>query len=57
MVDATEILVLATHSRDLIMNTCNQVIWLEHGKIRMIGDPQTVTDTYFGRAPDEVQAA
>lgn len=57
MVEATEILVLASHSRELILNTCNRVIWLEHGKIRMMGDPGTVTDAYFGRTPNELQAA
>ncbi|MFC0400949.1 ABC transporter ATP-binding protein [Paraburkholderia rhizosphaerae] len=48
LVKATNILVLATHSRGLIEHTCNRVIWLEHGKIRMDGDPQSVTDVYFG---------
>lgn len=57
MVEATRILVLASHSRELIMNTCNRVIWLEHGKIRMMGDPRTVTDAYFGVVPSELHAA
>ncbi|MCT7233265.1 ABC transporter ATP-binding protein, partial [Salmonella enterica subsp. enterica serovar Oranienburg] len=37
MVEATHILVLASQSRELILNTCNRVIWLEHAKIRMMG--------------------
>ncbi|MEX3931242.1 ABC transporter ATP-binding protein [Paraburkholderia phymatum] len=49
MVKATNILVLASHSRDLVLHTCNRVIWLEHGKVRMDGDPVAVTDAYFGR--------
>jgi len=57
MVEATKILVLASHSRELIMNTCNRVIWLEHGRIRMMGAPAMVMEAYFGRAPDELQAA
>lgn len=57
MVEATQILVLASHSRELIMNTCNRVIWLEHGNIRMMGDTKTVTDAYFGVAPQELHAA
>jgi lipopolysaccharide transport system ATP-binding protein len=57
MVEATQILVLASHSRELIMNTCNRVIWLEHGKVHMMGDPQTVTDAYFGVVPNELHAA
>ncbi|WP_416423025.1 ABC transporter ATP-binding protein [Pseudomonas sp. App30] len=48
LVSATNILVIASHSRDLVMHTCNRVIWLEHGKIRMDGDPETVAAAYFG---------
>jgi lipopolysaccharide transport system ATP-binding protein len=48
LVKATNILVIASHSRDLVMHTCNRVIWLEHGKIRMDSDPETVTRAYFG---------
>lgn len=47
MVQSTNILVLASHSRDLILNTCNRVIWLEHGKIRMDGIPNEVCNAYF----------
>jgi lipopolysaccharide transport system ATP-binding protein len=48
LVKATNILVIASHSRELVMHTCNRVIWLEHGKIRMDSDPETVTAAYFG---------
>lgn len=48
LVKATNILVIASHSRDLVLHTCNRVIWLEHGKIRMDSDPDTVTQAYFG---------
>lgn len=48
VVDATSILVVASHSRDLIMNTCNRVIWLEHGLIKMDGDPAAILEAYFG---------
>jgi lipopolysaccharide transport system ATP-binding protein len=47
LVDATNILVVASHSRDLILNTCNRVIWLEHGKIIMDGDPKSILPLYF----------
>jgi len=40
--------VIASHSRDLVLHTCNRVIWLEHGKIRMDGDAQSVVAAYFG---------
>ena len=48
LVKATNILVIASHSRELIMHACNRVIWLEHGKVKMDADPKTVTRAYFG---------
>ncbi|WP_165092426.1 ABC transporter ATP-binding protein [Caballeronia sp. SBC2] len=48
LVASTHILVLASHSRDLILHTCNRVIWLEHGKVKMDTDPQTAVAAYFG---------
>ncbi|HHW4673225.1 MAG TPA: ABC transporter ATP-binding protein [Xylella fastidiosa subsp. pauca] len=48
LVQATNILVVASHSKQLILNTCNRVIWLEHGQIRMDGDAQEVCTAYFG---------
>ncbi|GAB3087883.1 ABC transporter ATP-binding protein [Cupriavidus yeoncheonensis] len=48
LVQSTNILVIASHSRELILHTCNRVIWLEHGKVRMDGDPQSVVAAYFG---------
>ena len=41
------ILVIASHSRDMIRKTCNRVLWMEHGKVRMDGPVQEVTDAYF----------
>lgn len=48
MVDETEILVIASHSRSLIESICNKVIWLEHGKIKMEGNASEVCAAYFG---------
>lgn len=47
LVQATNILVIATHSRELITATCNRAIWLEHGKIRMVGNASDICDQYF----------
>jgi lipopolysaccharide transport system ATP-binding protein len=47
LVQATNILVIATHSHHMIKATCNRVIWLEHGKIRMEGAADEVCDQYF----------
>lgn len=43
---ATNILVIASHSLDTLLHTCNRIIWLEHGKIRMDGTPEEVLKTY-----------
>jgi lipopolysaccharide transport system ATP-binding protein len=48
LVQATKILVIASHSRDLIMKTCNRVLWMEHGSIKMDGAPDDVCGAYFG---------
>lgn len=47
MVQSTNILVIASHSRTLIEETCNRAIWLEHGKIRMDGPTADVVAAYF----------
>lgn len=48
VVDSTQILVLASHSRELIEKTCNRAIWLEHGRVRMDGSVGEVVPAYFG---------
>lgn len=48
LVSGTKIMVLASHSRELIEKTCNRAIWLEHGTIKMDGPASEVTRAYFG---------
>jgi lipopolysaccharide transport system ATP-binding protein len=48
LVDATKILVIASHSRELIETSCNRAIWLEHGQIKMDGSASEVCSAYFG---------
>jgi len=48
VVESTRILVVATHSRELVINTCTRAIWLEHGKIKMDGTSEDVSRAYFG---------
>lgn len=47
LVKATRILIIASHSERLILDNCNRVIWLEHGKVKMDGDPQKIVELYF----------
>lgn len=48
VVDSSEILVIASHSRKLITETCTTVLWLEHGKVKMMGSPNDVCKAYWG---------
>ena len=47
LIERSNILIIASHSRTLIEKCCNRVIWLEHGKIKMDGSPNEVCPCYF----------
>lgn len=36
-----------SHSLDTIKSICNKAVWLEHGKIKMVGDPTEICDAYY----------
>lgn len=44
--DRINILVIASHSRQLIKDLCNKAILLEHGKIKAYGDVDSVFEQY-----------
>ncbi len=48
LVQSSEILVIASHSRELIERTCNRALWFEHGRLKMDGTPETVCRAYWG---------
>ena len=48
LIDRSNVLVIASHSRQLIEKCCTRAIWLEHGKIRMDDNPAIVCKEYFG---------
>jgi lipopolysaccharide transport system ATP-binding protein len=37
MVRSSSILVIATHSKDLVAQLCNRVVWLKHGRVEADG--------------------
>ncbi len=41
------VLVLASHSKSLIRKMCTKVVWLERGRIRLVGETQQILDQYF----------
>ena len=48
LVDESEILVIASHTKELIQETCNRVVWLEHGRIKKTGSTEEIVQEYFG---------
>jgi len=47
LVESTNILVLASHSKELVRHVCNRLIWLEHGRVKMDGATDEVGAAYF----------
>lgn len=47
MVRGAEILVLSSHSADIIMTWCNRVIWMDDGKVKADGPPEEVLAAYL----------
>ena len=47
MINGGTTVLYVSHSMDSIRDICNKVIWLEHGKIVMMGNTKKVCDAYF----------
>lgn len=45
--DRAKVVVLSSHDNNVILNTCNKVLWLEGGKPRMMGEPEIVLNRYM----------
>lgn len=52
MVRGAEILVLSTHSIEVVREWCTRVIWLDQGQIRADGRPDEVLEQYLGKPLD-----
>jgi lipopolysaccharide transport system ATP-binding protein len=48
MVRGAEILVLSTHSTEIVRSWCTRVLWLEQGRIRADGESELVLEEYVG---------
>lgn len=46
MADSASV-IMVSHSIDTIKRMCDNVVWLEKGKVQMIGDAETVCDQYI----------
>ena len=49
LVEQTKILVIASHSRNLLQKVCGRGLWLDHGHLKMDGDIRDVCEAYFGK--------
>lgn len=49
IIKSTKILILASHSHELLKKTCSRIIWLEHGEVKMDGDPEKILNLYFSK--------
>jgi lipopolysaccharide transport system ATP-binding protein len=47
IIENSKILILASHSKDLILKTCTRVIWLENGVIKKDGGAEETIQGYF----------
>ena len=47
LVSGASILVIASHSRELLLRLCNRLVYLKHGRIEADGTPETVAPLYF----------
>ena len=47
LIESSSILVIASHSRNLIEKCCTRAIWLSNGQIKLDGEPKQVCDSYF----------
>ena len=47
LVESSEILVIASHSRKLIEEICNRAFWFEHGILRLDATPKEVCKAYW----------
>ena len=44
--DSGKTIVLVTHNSDLAAQISHRILWLEYGKVRMLGDPREVVNEY-----------
>lgn len=39
-------ILFVSHNMDEVQNLCDRVLWLDHGNVRMLGDPAKIIDEY-----------
>lgn len=51
--DGDKTVIIATHSMDLVKNTCTRAVWLDQGQLRMDGAPEEVTAAYIEASKEQ----
>lgn len=47
MINKADIMVIVSHSHELVLSLCNRVVWLDHGRIVADGDPEEIMKAYL----------
>ena len=47
MIASGETVVFVSHSIEQVRKICKKALWLEHGRMRMLGDAETVCEEYM----------
>lgn len=50
----SQILVISTHSAEIIAKWCNRVLWLDQGFLKMDGTPEEVLPVYLNKPYEEI---
>jgi lipopolysaccharide transport system ATP-binding protein len=56
VVRSADILVLSTHSMEIVRAWCSRVLWLDQGRLRLDGPTDYVVDQYLGRTAEPAMA-
>ena len=40
-------ILFVSHDMEQVSNLCNRVLWLDHGEVKMLGEPAEVTEAYL----------
>lgn len=57
MIDSARIVVLASHDLEALRGLCKQVVWMDHGQVKMLGPAGQVIDSYLAAVPQFQRAA
>lgn len=57
LMDHARILVIASHDLSVLKSLCDTVVWLEHGRIREVGEAKGVVERYWQHMHDRAKAA